>query len=194
MVGQDTEKGTWSESLESARDSDSSTCNEKPSLRTPSVPVKASSTAIRSVQHGVGAVSSASAHLYRHSWPKVSSASARLYERTWPQVRSRALRAHQRVWPKLSSASVRVYQRTWPKLSSTVFRPYRHDVPETSSAAVRAPWQDRLEITAMSLRLFQCISALYIFIAVTESLRSKLTYDGRVRQIQPMVSPRELPA
>lgn len=178
MAGQESEKGTWSASLESAGDVDPSAFNEKSSPRAQHTLLRASSTAIRSAQFGIGKVSSASVRLYIHVWPKVSSASVRLYDRTWPKVSSRTTSVCRRAWPKVSSASVRLYQRAWPKLSSTAGRFHQHDVPKR---------HDRLEITAMTLRCFQWLSALYIFLAVSGSLRSRSTFDGRVRQIQPMV-------
>jgi hypothetical protein len=188
MAVQETEKDTWSDEslLESARDTGSSGSDEK-LVKTPNRLLQASSTAIRSVQHGFGKVSSASVRLYRHSWPKVASVSVRLYDRSWPKVQSRTVRIYQHVSPKLSSASIRLYQRTWPRVLPTAFRLIQHDVSDTSTK-VQSPHGDRLEVTSMILRLFQSISALYVFISVTESFRSKITYDGRVRQIQPMVS------
>ncbi|OIW25063.1 hypothetical protein CONLIGDRAFT_80673 [Coniochaeta ligniaria NRRL 30616] len=188
MAVQETEKETWSHEslLESARDSISPGSDEKP-VKTPNKFLEASSTAIRSVQHGFCKVSSVSVRLYRHSWPKVSSASVRLYERGWPKVRSRTVRIYQHVSPKVSSASVRLYQRTWPKVSSTAFQLSQHDDSETSLAQGPLPHRARLEIASMTLRLFQLLSALYVFMSVTESFRSKITYDGRIRQIQPML-------
>lgn len=189
MAVQETEKEPWSDEsvVDSARGSGSSGSIEKP-VRTPNRLLKASFTAIRSVQHGFGKVSSASVRLYRHSWPKVSSGSARLYERSWPKVRSRTVQIYNRVSPKVSSASLRLYQRTWPRVSSTASRLNQDAASRTYSAEVRPSHRDRLEATAMILRSIQCVSALYVFISVTESFRSKITYDGRVRQIQPMVS------
>lgn len=189
MAVQETEKETWSDEslVDSPRDSGSSGSGEKP-VKTPNRLLKASSKAIRSVHDSFGKVSSASARFYRRSWPKVSSVSVRLYDRGWPRIRSRTVRVYQRVSPKLSSASVRLFQHTWPRISSTVSRLTHHDDSETMSAKVRRPHRDRLEVTSMILRFFQFISALYVFVSVTESFRSKITYDGRVRQIQPMVS------
>jgi hypothetical protein len=169
MAGQETEteKVTW----ESARVASSSYRGfeaigdlEKPA-QTPNRLLKVSSTAIRSVQH---------------SFRKVSCVSTRLYRNSWPKVRSRTVRIYQNVSPKVSSASARLYQRSWLKI--------RNESPETSSTIVRLPCRDQLEVTSMTLRLFQLVSALYVFLCVTESFRSKITYDGRVRQIQPIVS------
>ncbi|KAB5583062.1 hypothetical protein GE09DRAFT_289432 [Coniochaeta sp. 2T2.1] len=190
MAVQETEKGTWSdESLDSPGGSSSPSCSDEKSVTTPKSNrlLRASSAAIRSAQQSFGKVSSASVRLYRHSWPNVSSVSIRLHDR-WPKVRSRTVRIYHHVSPKLSSASVRLYQRTWPKVSSTANRLYhRQSRPGETSPAISRPPRDRLVATSMSLRFFQLVSALYVFISVTESFRNKITYDGRVRQIQPMM-------
>jgi len=177
----DTEKLAWyPEPQAAASSSDGShqvTDDLEKSVQTANRIHNVSSTAIRSVQHSFSKVSSASGRLYRHSWTKVSSASSRLYEHSWPKVLSRTVRIYQHVSPKLSS--VRLYRRTCTRGPSTAIR---HECPE------RLPPRVRLQVTSMTLRLLQSASALYVFMRVTESFRSKITYDGRVRQIHPIVS------
>lgn len=155
------------------------------SLQTPNILPKASSTVIRSAQHSFGKLSSASVRLYRRTWPKVSPAAVRLYRRSCLEVRIRTARIYQRLSPKLSSVALRLNRRTLSEVLSTATR---HAPQKTVSAIARLPCGDCLEVASLSIRLFQWISSLYVFICVTESFRSKITYDGRVRQIQPIVS------
>lgn len=117
-----------------------------------------------------------------------------------PDLSGRSLaviRSVQHSFGNVSSASVRLYRHTWPKVSSASVRlklcwlsaaSFRHASQEPVSGIVRLPYLDCLEFASISLRLLQWMSSLYVFICVTESFRSKITYDGRVRQIQPIVS------
>jgi hypothetical protein len=64
----------------------------------------------------------------------------------------------------------------------------KYEYSEKSSTVVLSlPANNQLEGASVALRFFQMACALYVFLSVTESFQSKITYDDRLSQIRPLV-------